>query len=142
MSKSHRLRRVGGVTQFERAVEAKDIEGMTAALAPDVVFRSPVVYRPYEGRNAVAKVLEAVTHVFEEFEYAQRFEDDGGAALIFRAKVGDREIDGLDLLRLDDDGLVSELTVMVRPMSGLNALATAMAEQLERMGVPVPGGAS
>jgi SnoaL-like domain len=129
-------------TAFERAVEARDLEGLIAALAPDVVFRSPVVYRPYEGREVVSKILEAVIQVFDEFEYVQSFEADGAHALIFRARVGDRELDGLDLLRLDEDGLVGELTVMVRPMSGTQALAAAMGEQLERMGVPVPGGAS
>jgi hypothetical protein len=60
--------------------------------------------------------------------------------LIFTARVGDREVDGLDLLRLDDQGLVTELTVMVRPMSGVQALAAAMGEELARQGVPVPGG--
>jgi SnoaL-like domain len=127
-------------TRFEQAVEVRDVDALTAALAPDVVFRSPVVYRPYEGREVVAKILEAVTRVFEEFEYRQRFEGERAKALIFRARVGDREIDGLDLLRFDEDGLVSELTVMVRPMSGVQALAGAMGEQLERMGVPVSGG--
>ena len=126
---------------FERAVEARDLDSLVAALAPDVVFRSPVVFRPYEGREVVAKLLEAVMEVFDDFEYVQRFEADGAEALIFRARVGDRTLDGLDLLRFDEDGLVSELTVMVRPMSGTQALAAAMGQQLERMGVPVPGGA-
>jgi len=129
-------------TTFERAVEARDVDALVGALAPDVVFRSPVVYRSYEGRELVATVLEAVTRVFEDFEYVQRFEGDGTAALIFKARVGDRELEGLDLLRIDDGGLVSELTVMVRPMSGVQALAAAMAEELERMGVPAPGGGS
>ena len=126
---------------FERAVEARDLDSLVAALAPDIVFRSPVVYRPYEGREVVAKLLEAVMQVFDDFEYVQRFEADGAEALIFRARVGDRTLDGLDLLRFDEDGLVSELAVMVRPMSGTQALAAAMGQQLERMGVPVPGGA-
>jgi SnoaL-like domain len=129
-------------TGFQRAVEARDLDALTAALAPEVVFRSPVVYRAYEGRDAVAKVLEAATRVFEDFEYVLGLESGASHALIFRARVGDREVDGLDLLRLDGDGLVSELTVMVRPMSGVQALAAAMGEQLERMGVPVPGGSS
>jgi limonene-1,2-epoxide hydrolase len=129
-------------TAFERAVQARDADAITAALAPDVRFRSPVVFSPYEGPEAVSVVLRAVTQVFEEFEYVQRLEaTDGSIALIFRAKVGDRELDGLDLLRFDNDGQVTELTVMVRPMSGINALAEAMAEELRRMGVPVPGGA-
>lgn len=97
------------------------------------------MYKPYRGRALVAKILEAVTRVFDDFEYVQRFDAEDAVALIFRATVGDREVEGLDLLRLDSDGLVCELTVMVRPMSGVQALAAAMGEQLERMGVPVPG---
>jgi SnoaL-like domain len=132
---------MSGETTFERAVEARDPDAIADALAAEVTFRSPVVYRPYEGREAVATVLHAVTRVFEQFEYVQRLEaPDGAVALIFKARVGEREIDGLDLLRLDDDGQVTELTVMVRPLSGITALAEAMAEELRRMGVPVPGG--
>lgn len=132
---------MSGETTFERAVAAQDPDAIVAALAPDVVFRSPVVYRPYEGREAAGTVLRAVTRVFEEFEYVQRLEaPDGSVALIFRARVGEREIEGIDLLRFDDEGRVAELTVMVRPMSGINALAAAMADELRRMGVPVPGG--
>jgi hypothetical protein len=132
---------MSGETTFERAVAARDPEAIAAALAPDVIFNSPVVYKPYEGRDAVATVLRAVTQVFEGFEYVQRLEGgDGAVALIFKARVGEREIDGLDLLRFDGDGQVAELTVMVRPMSGINALAEAMAEELRRMGIPVPGG--
>jgi hypothetical protein len=130
---------VSAPTTFERAVKARDVDALVDALTPDVVFRSPVVYRPYEGRELVSTVLRAAVSVFEDFEYVQRLESDDGVALIFKARVGDREVDGLDLLRLDDDGLVAELTVMVRPMSGVQALAAAMGEELERMGVPVPG---
>jgi hypothetical protein len=125
-------------TGFERAVEAHDVDALTDALAEDVLFRSPVVYRPYEGREVVATILSAVARVFEDFEYVQRFHSDDRAALIFKARVGEREVDGLDLLRLDGDGKVSELTVMVRPMSGVQALAESMGEELERLGVAPP----
>jgi SnoaL-like domain len=125
-------------TTFERAVNAKDLAALTDLLAPDVAFRSPVVYRAYEGREAVSAVLGAAARVFEDFEYVQRFESDDRAALIFKARVGDREVEGLDLVRFDDDGMVAELTVMVRPMSGVHALAAAMGEELERLGVAPP----
>jgi hypothetical protein len=131
---------VAAPTTFQRAVEARDLEAVIDALAPDVVFRSPVVYKPYEGRELVSLVLGAAVRVFEDFEYVRRVEADDGVALIFKARVGDRELDGLDLLRFDDDGLITELTVMVRPMSGLHALAAAMGEELERMGVVPPNG--
>jgi hypothetical protein len=79
-------------------------------------------------------------NVFEDFRYVHQLEDGDVAALIFAARVGDRDVDGLDLLRFDGDGKVAELTVMVRPMSGLNALADAMGRQFERLGITPPAG--
>jgi hypothetical protein len=131
---------VAAPTTFQSAVEARDLDAVIAALSPDVVFRSPVVYKPYEGRELVSMVLGAAVRVFEDFEYVRRIDSDDGVALIFKARVGDRALDGLDLLQFDEDGLITELTVMVRPMSGLHALAAAMGEELERMGVVPPGG--
>src|SRR6266511_310970 len=109
---------------FRAAIEAEDPEALAETLAEDVVFRSPVVFRSYEGKPTVAAILtEGAMNVLE---------DGDVAALIFDARVGDRELNGLDLLRFDSDGKVSELTVMVRPMSGLNALAEAMGREFER----------
>jgi hypothetical protein len=79
----------------------------------------------------VSQILRAVAQVFEDFRYVDHFEHDGGAALIFKARVGDRELDGLDLIAYDEEGLVKELTVMIRPLSGILALAEAMRAQLE-----------
>jgi SnoaL-like protein len=126
---------------FKSAIEAEDRDGLRATLAEDVVFRSPVVFRPYEGHAVVSAILtEGAMNVFEDFRYVERFEDGDTAALIFKAKVGDREVDGLDLLRFDGDGKVGEMMVMVRPMSGLNALAEAMGREFERLGITPPAG--
>ena len=116
--------------EFRAAVEGRDLARMEAALAPDVVFRSPAVFKPYEGREAVMHLLGAVIQVFEDFEYTDELEGDGTHALVFRARVGDRWVEGLDHLTLDADGLVTQLVVMVRPLSGLTALAEAMAQRL------------
>ena len=116
---------------FTSAVESRDIEAMEAALAEDVTFRSPVVYKAYEGREATMFVLRAVLQVFEDFEYVDGADGESTSMLIFRARVGDKEIEGLDHLSYDDEGRVSELRVMVRPMSGMYALADAMRRQLE-----------
>jgi hypothetical protein len=117
---------------FKAAVEAEDPDALTDALAEDVVFRSPAVFKPYEGKDLVAAILtQGAMKVFEDFRYTDRLEDSDTAVLIFSARVGDRELDGLDRLRFDADGKVSELMVMVRPMSGLNALAEAMARRFE-----------
>jgi hypothetical protein len=116
---------------FGRAVEARDIAATIARLAPDVVFRSPVVFAPYEGREATGRILAAVVQVFEDFRYIDEITSDGHEALVFEARVGDRTLQGVDLIRLGDDGLVSELTVLIRPMSALLALAEAMRQRLE-----------
>jgi hypothetical protein len=75
-------------------------------------------------------VLEAVTQVFEDFRYVERFDRGDAATLVFKARVGDRELDGVDILSFDAEGLVRELTVMVRPLSGATALAEAMQARL------------
>jgi hypothetical protein len=117
---------------FRAAVEAEDPAALAEALADDVVFRSPAVFKPYEGKQVVAAILtQGAMKVFEDFRYTDQLEDDDVATLVFAARVGDRQVDGLDLLRFDPDGRVRELMVMVRPMSGLNALAEAMARRFE-----------
>jgi SnoaL-like domain len=118
------------VADFRAAVEARDHDAMVAALAPDVVFNSPVKHRPFEGREAVAVVLGAVAETFEDFRYTDELSADGMLALIFRARVGDRELEGIDILRFDDDGLIADFTVMVRPLTGAIALAEAVGEKL------------
>jgi hypothetical protein len=115
---------------FRQAVESKDLDAMAAALDPDVTFRSPVVFKPYEGRDAVMALLSLVTQVFEDFEYLDELHGDGSSCLIFRARVGDRELEGIDYLRHGPDGRVTELTVMVRPYSGATALRDAMGAKL------------
>ena len=117
-------------SSFRAAVEAKDLGAMRDALHPDVVFRSPVVYKPYEGREAVSRVLAAAVEVFEDFRYVAEVTEGDREVLVFEARVGERELQGVDILRLNDDGLVAELIVMVRPMSGMLALAEGMRARL------------
>ena len=118
---------------FRDAVEAQDIEAAIALLAEDVVFRSPVVFKPYHGREAVAPLLRAVSRVFEDFRYEREIGAEGASdhALVFSARVGERELDGCDFLHTNEHGLIDDMCVMVRPLSGALALAEAMKAQLE-----------
>jgi hypothetical protein len=116
--------------RFRAAAESKDFSAIDELFAEDVVFRSPVVFKPYRGREVVAMLLAAVAQVFEDFRYTDQVETDDTAVLAFSARVGDRELDGIDLLRFDGAGKVSELAVYVRPLSGANALAAAMQRML------------
>jgi len=121
---------------FRAAVEAEDADAVTDALADDVVFLSPAVFKPYEGKQLVGAILtQGAMHVFEDFRYMDQLEHGDTATLVFEARVGDRHLNGLDLLRFDADGKVRELMVMVRPLSGLNALAEAMGRRFEQAGI-------
>jgi SnoaL-like domain len=120
--------------RFRAAAESKDFSAIDELFAEQVSFRSPVVYSPYEGREALGFLLGNVTQVFEDFRYTDQVETGDTAVLIFEARVGDRDVNGVDILRFDDDDRVSEMTVMVRPMSGVNALAEAMQARLEAAG--------
>jgi SnoaL-like domain len=111
---------------FRAAVEAADHAGMVDALADDVRLHSPVAFRPFEGKEAVSQLFAALLETFEDFRYTDQLEADGVHALVFRARVGDKQLKGLDLVQLDDEGKIHDFTVMVRPASGLMALAEAI----------------
>jgi hypothetical protein len=120
--------------RFREAAESKDFSAIDELFAEDVAFRSPVVFKPYEGRDAVAMLLGAVAQVFEDFRYTDQLETGDSAALFFSARVGERELDGIDYLHFDSDGRVDRMAVYVRPMSGVHALADAMKAKLEQAG--------
>ena len=117
---------------FRSAIEAGDHDRALELFSPDVVFNSPVVYRPYHGREALGVILLAVSRVLEDFRYEREIgaEGLGDHALLFRACVGDRELHGCDFLHIGEDGLIDEMTVMVRPRSGALALAEAMKDEV------------
>jgi SnoaL-like domain len=118
---------------FKEAVESRDFDAAIECLADDVKFNSPVAHKPFEGKEAVAGVLRAVSETFEDFRYTDELHDGDTHALVFRARVGDKQLEGLDLLRMNDDGLIENFTVMVRPASGLMALGQAMAPKVEAL---------
>jgi len=120
---------------FRAAVEARDTAAIEAMLAENVVFTSPVAFKPYPGKAITAAILRGVLRVFEDFRYVRELTGGEGRdhALVFEARIGDVRVEGCDFLHLDDDGLIDEFTVMVRPLSAAQALAGAMAEQFEQI---------
>lgn len=118
---------------FRRAAESKDFSKVDELFSEDVVFRSPAVFKPYSGLEALKLLLGAVIETFEDFRYLDQVETGDTAVLVFEARVGDRELNGVDVLRFGEDGLVAEMMVMIRPLSALNALVEEMGR---RLGVP------
>ena len=115
------------------ALRALFVEASTLARGldtDDVVFRSPAVHKQYHGKEQVAGILRLVATVFENFRYTTEWRDDATTILFFEANVGDRELQGVDILEENDAGLVERFTVMIRPLSGLQAVAAAMAAKL------------
>lgn len=118
------------VGAFRQAIERGDLPALLQTLAPDVVFHSPIVFQDYSGRDGVAPLLAAVMEVFRDFQYVDEFDAPNGKVLRFSTKVGERELEGVDILLFDDAGLVRDFTVMVRPYSAATALREAMAAKL------------
>ena len=119
---------------FRTAVEARDPDAIAATLADNVVFRSPVAFKPYPGKAITAAILRGVLRVFEDFQYVRELSGgDRDHALVFTARIDDVTIEGCDFLHLDDSGLIDEFTVMVRPLSAAQTLAAVMAAQFERV---------
>lgn len=116
---------------FRAAAEAKDFESGRDLFTDDVVFRSPFVHSPYEGIDALGFLLGHVVQVFENFEYIAHVETDDVAVLQFEASVGDKQLQGVDILKFDDEGKIYDMTVMVRPASGLEALGKEMGRRIE-----------
>jgi hypothetical protein len=119
--------------QFRAAVEAGDFAALADLLADDVVFRSPVAFTPYVGKPVVAAILRGVGRVFTDFRYVRELDGDHASALVFETVVDGVSVHGIDLIELDDTGRIAELTVMVRPLSAANALATAMSAQFAQI---------
>jgi nuclear transport factor 2 (NTF2) superfamily protein len=117
---------------FRNALGARKADAVAALLTDDVVFRSPVVFKPYHGRDAVRVILAAVVRVFDDWRCVREISAPDGRdhALVFEARIGDRQIEGCDFLHLDGNDSIDEFYVMVRPLSGALTLAEAMGAEL------------
>ena len=118
--------------RWHQFVAAKDLSALPELLHPQAVFRSPMAHTPYAGAQVVNLILNTVLKVFEDFAYHRELATADGLSVVleFSAKVGGRELKGIDMIRFDDSGRIVEFEVMVRPMSGLQALGAEMAQRL------------
>ncbi|MFI2230504.1 nuclear transport factor 2 family protein [Nocardia testacea] len=120
---------------FRKAVEERDTAAIEALLADNVVFTSPVAFKPYPGKPITAAILRGVLRVFEDFRYIREIADPGGRdhALVFEATVAGKRLTGCDFLHFDENGKIDDFMVMVRPLSAASALAEAMGAQFDRI---------
>lgn len=120
---------------FRAAVEARDEAAIEALLADDVVFTSPVAFKPYPGKAITAAILRGVIRAFEDFRYVREIADANGRdhAFVFEATVDGKQLTGCDFLHFDEHGKIDDFMVMVRPLSAAQALAARMGEQFEQI---------
>jgi ketosteroid isomerase-like protein len=113
-------------------VARKDFSALDTLVHPDAVFRSPMAHTPYGPAPALLLILRTVITIFENFTYHRAFASDDGQSVVleFSAEVDGKQLKGIDMVRFDDQGLITEFEVMVRPMSGLQALGAAMGARL------------
>jgi hypothetical protein len=129
--------------RFRAAVERGNIDQVPELFHADATFRSPVLFKPYEGRDQVLKVLRAAERVLGlggSFRYVHQLEDpdDRVAILEFETEIDGKQIEGIDKLTFDEDGLITELKVMIRPASALGLVGAKMAEEFSRVGLGLP----
>ena len=128
---------------FRAAVERGDVNEAANLFSEDATFRSPVLFKPYEGRDQIAKILQAAERVLGvggEFRYVHQLEDpvDRVAILEFATVVDGKDVEGIDKLTFDDAGMITELKVMIRPASALQRVGAKMAEEFPKVGLRLP----
>jgi len=121
------------VIPFGAAMLAADMTALAGLLHPDATFTSPAVFQPYRGRDAVLRVLTAATQTIEDFAYTGEVHGPGVDVLRFRGRVGRFQLEGVDIVSTGEDGLITDVTVMVRPLRGLEALVAGMQQALARL---------
>src|SRR5262245_63637998 len=128
------------LARWHEMVAAGDLSQVAGLCAPEAVFRSPVAHTPYRGAELVAAFLQQAVQTFSDFRYLRTFTDgESGVVLEFSAKVGDKELKGIDMIRFDEAGRIVDFEVMVRPASGLQALGAEMARRMTPLLAPKQG---
>lgn len=118
--------------RWHAMLAGRDLQSLPELLAPDAVFRSPMAHTPYPGAPVVSMILNTVITVFEDFKYRRELATADGLSVVleFSARVGDKQLKGIDLIRFNESGQIVEFEVMVRPLSGLQALGEEMGRRL------------
>ena len=120
------------IKRWHEMLDTKDMSILNELLAEDVVFRSPVAFNPYSGKQVVFFILTNVIQVFENFTYHREFYTEDGLSVVleFSANVGEKKLKGIDMIRFNENGQIVDFEVMIRPRSGLDALAAQMGQRM------------
>lgn len=120
------------IASWHNMLASRDLSGLSAITHPDVVFRSPVAHSPYHSAQALSLALSNVIEVFTNFTYHRQAATADGMSVVleFSATIDDKDIKGIDFIRFNEEGKIIEFEVMLRPLSGAQALAAAMGKRV------------
>jgi SnoaL-like protein len=124
------------------AVEAHDIDAVVDTFAPDVVLHSPLISAPFEGRDEVGflfRVLADEVLFKDDFRYTSELAEGDTVVLAFKTSLRGKELEGVDLMRVDGEGKIREITVLLRPLPGTAAVAKFLAPRLAGRGNKAKG---
>jgi ketosteroid isomerase-like protein len=123
----------GPIETWHRIVEKRDVQGLDALLADDAVFHSPVVHTPQVGKSITKKYLTAAFHVFfnETFRYVRELQGNRDAVLEFEVQLDGITVNGVDMIKWNDAGKITEFKVMLRPLKAVNLIHQKMAQALQ-----------
>lgn len=121
--------------RWHEVVRTRNPALLNQVLADDAVFHSPILYRPQQGRDLVALYLTGAMHVIANpsFRYVREVVDGRNAVLEFETEVDEVHVNGVDLITWNEQGLISDFKVMLRPLKAINVVQRRMAELLERL---------
>ncbi|KOY00615.1 nuclear transport factor 2 family protein [Pseudomonas nunensis] len=120
------------LTLWHAMIRTGNLQALPELLDPQAIFRSPMAHTPYPGAAVVSMILNTVFDVFENFEYHRELATADGLNVVleFSANVGGKALKGIDMIRFDEQGKIVDFEVMVRPLSGLQALGAEMGSRL------------
>ncbi|MFI9566064.1 nuclear transport factor 2 family protein [Streptomyces rishiriensis] len=119
-----------GITEWRRIVTKLDWDRLPDLLTENVTYRSPADLEPYQGKDTMAAILRVVFAVMEDFTYLRRFSSGSGYVLEFSTRVGDTRLTGADIVEFDEDGRITDFTVMMRPAGAVQTLAAEAARRM------------
>lgn len=125
-----------GLARWHRVIaNGSSVEELSAIIHEDAVFHSPVVHTPQKGRPIVVAYLSAAGNTLgnDSFEYVRELIDGDNAMLEFTTEMDGIHVNGIDLIRFDEDGMIVDFKVMVRPLKAVNKVWEQMAAMLEKM---------
>ena len=118
---------------WHQVAKDRDVEALYNLLHDDAVFHSPVVHKPQIGKVITGKYLSAALHVFfnDSFKYVREVHGEGNGILEFEVEIQGIAVNGVDMIKWDESGLITEFKVMVRPLKAVNVIHQNMAAMLQ-----------